>query len=595
MGIKKILILSLIFGVLLGAYIWDQKRIKKGEAAKEEQSRIVAVAKTDVTGLDISRPGEKLQIAREGDRWMLTQPVNGRAADTAVENILTQLDTARRTDPFDAADARLAEYGLANPAVKVEVKAAAKNYAGQIEFGSNTPDGQNVYARSGGKGQIFTVAAAALTPIKEPIAELRDKRLVPAELASATSFEIIDNGKKLVANKVNGEWMLAEPVKLKGDDTEIRKFLGGFGGPQVRDFLDTPTLNLAPLGLNPPKWQGRFVVAEGATTRTISLMVGDANTSPATGVYAKCDADPYVMLADHDLTNKIHVTAETLRDKSLFKMKPEEVGSLTLSVRGRPLYLDRNTAGVWHIRGEADTPVDQGKISQIVAILLELKATRFYEKNEAPAYDLMGLTKPMLLARVENRDRTSTETLETGNKAQEDFVWARIVNTDQIVGIDWTKPGTFFLTRDDVVQRDIFAFGQAAAKTITIHEEGRTTVTLVRERDGWEAANRNGAKLKVEGAKVEAFLDSILSLQWQRRLDPRTEGDRVLIQTQKLNKPVRGIAVLDTAGKPLARLGQGGDTDNLSYLVTEGKYFGVDRQQMDNFTRAAKELVVNLQ
>lgn len=595
MGLKKILVLAVIFAGLVAAYMWDQKRIQKNDAAKEEQSRVVAVAKAEITALDIDRRGEKLQIAKDGNGWKLTQPVKARTADAPIDDMLTQLDAARRGDPFDVADARLAEYGLAQPAVKVEVKAASKNYAGRIDFGSNTTDGQSVYVRTGGKGQVFTVPAAVLMPFNQPIVKIRDKRLVPAEMSLATSFEIDDNGKKLAASKIDGEWRLTEPVNYKGDDTQIRKFLGDIGGAEIKDYLDTPTLNLAPLGLKPTKWRGRFVVADGTTTRTVGLMIGDANTSPATGVYAKCDTDSYAMLAAPDLAQKIHATADTLRDKSLFTMKPEDVGALVLSVHGRPLYLDRDTVGVWHIKGEPDTPVDQGKVSQIVAMLLEMKATRFYNKGETPALDLMGLTKPMLLARVENRDRTSTETLETGIKAQGDFVWARLVNADQIVGIDWTKPGTFFLTREDVVQHDLFDFGEAAAKTITIRDEGKTTVTLTREKTGWEATSPAGTKIKIDAARVEAFLDAVLGLQWQRQLNPMVEGDRVLIQTQKLNKPPRQIAVLNTAGKPLASFGQGGDAEKLSYLAIEGKYCAVERQKMDNLTNATNQLVDNLQ
>lgn len=595
MGLKKILILAIIFAAMVAAYVWDQGRIQKSEAAKEELSRVVAVAKADITGLDIDRRGEKLQIVKDGGHWKLTRPVNARVGDTAIDNMLTQLDSARRGDPFDVADARLAEYGLARPAVKVEVMAASKNFAGQVDFGSNTTDGQNVYARTGGKGQVFTVPAAVLTPINQPLDQIRDKRLVPAEMSTATSFEIDDNGKKIAARKVDGQWMLTEPVKIKGDDMQIRQFLGEIGGAKIEDYLDTPTLDLSPIGLKPAKWQGRFVVADGLTTRTIGLVIGDANTSASTGLYAQCDADSYVMRVAPELAQKIHASADTLRDKSLFTMKPEDVGSLVLSVHGRPLHLDRDSAGVWHIQGEPDTPVDQGKVSQTVAMLLELKATRFYNKGEAPALDLMGLTKPMLLARVENRDHTGTETLETGIKAQEDFVWARMVNTDQIVGIDWTKPGTFFLTRNDVVQHDLFSFEEAAAKTITIRDEGKTTVTLTRQPGGWEGTTPVGSRMKIDNARVEAFLDAVLGLQWQRQLNPKVEGDRVLIQTQKLDNPPRQIAVLNTAGKLLASFGQGGDTEKLSYLVIDGKYCTVERQQMDNFTNATKQLVGNLQ
>ncbi len=595
MGFKKIVILAAVFAALVAAYMWDQKRILKNETAKEQQSRLVTVAKADVTGLDIDRRGEKLRIAKDGNHWKLTAPVNARVADTAVDNMLTQLDSARRGDPFDAADSRLAEYGLARPAVTVEVKAAAKNFAGQVDFGSNTTDGQHLYARTGGRGQVFTVPAAVLTPLTQPLDQIRDKRIVPAEMSSATAFQIDDNGRKLAAVKKDGQWMLTEPVRMKGDDMQIRQFLGQIGGTEAKDFLDTPTLDLAPLGLKAPKWRGTFVVADGATTRSIGLAFGDANTSPATSLYAKCDADPYVMRIGSALASKIHVNAETLRDKTLFTMKAQDVGSLVLSVHGRPLYLDRDSGGQWRIRGEADTPVDQGKIARTLTLLLDLKATRFYDKAEAPALDLMGLTKPMLLARVASRDRTATETLETGIKAQGDFVWARLVNTDQIVGLDWTKPGSFFLTRDDVIQRDLFGFEEAAAKTITISDEGKTTMTLTREKGGWEGTSPVGTKVKIDGARVEAFLDAMLRLQWQRRLDPRVEGDRVLIQTQRLNPPVRRIAVLNTAGKPLGSFAQGGDTEQLSYLATGGLYYTVERQKMDDFTNAMKQLVSNLQ
>ncbi|MCE5229227.1 DUF4340 domain-containing protein [bacterium] len=595
MGLKKLLIVAIIFAALVALYVWDQGRIQKESAVKEEQSRLVAAAKGDITGISIQRQDGKVELVKDAGTWKLTQPVTARAGEAAVENIINQLDQARRQEPFEVSKVKLAEYGLANPTVKVEVKAASQNDAGQVEFGSETPDGQQVYGRAAGTGPVFTVPAAVLAQLNTPVRDLRDKRLLPAEMSSATAFEIIDDGRKIAASKQNGQWSLTAPEKLKGDDMQIRQFLGDIGGAEIKDFIDTRTLNLASMGLNPPKWRGLFTINDGTTTHTYELTVGDANTSPSTGVYAKAGTDTYVMLAAPELARKIHASVNALRDKALFSLKSADVGSLLLTVRGVPLALERDSSGLWKLRDDPDTPVDQAKVSQTVNMLTELQATRFYKPGETPAIDLMGLSRPTLLARIASRDHKTTETLETGAQAKEggEFVWARLVNTDQIVGIDWTKPGSFFLTRDDVIERNLFSFGEEAAKTIRLGEEGKTTMTLTRQPGGaWSAftAATGSKTVNIDGVRVTAVLNAMLGLRWERRLDPRVEGDRVLIKTQRLDRPPRYIEVLDAQGKRLASLAQGSDTEKLSYIKTDSHCFTIDRARMQNFAEALNRL-----
>lgn len=594
MGLKKTILVAVIFAALLGLYLWDQGRIQKETAAQEEQKRLVTAAKADITGVSVEREGGKLQLRKEGGRWLMSAPVEARAGDSAVDGLVAQIDQAQRNEPFEVTEARLAEFGLAKPAARLEVKAAAKNYAAQIDIGAETPDGTQVYARSGGMGSIFTIPASVRQQLTRPAAELRDKRLVPADLSNAIAFEINDSSRTLAAGKQGEAWTLTAPEKLKGDADQIRQFLGGLNSAEASDFLDTPSLNLASLGLDPPRWRGRFTVADEGTTRTYELTVGDPVTSGSTELYAKCDADKYSVIARGQLVAKIHPTVTTLRDKSLFTLKSPDVGWITISLRGNPLYLERDSAGLWRIHGDPDTPVDQGKVSQVLAQLLALEATKFYKPDETPGVEAMGLVRPTLLVRVANRDRTTTESLETGAKPEgEEFVWGRMIDTDQVVGIDWTKPGTFFLTRDDVIERSLFTFEEEAAQRITIAQDGKTTLTLDRQPGGaWEAraAGRTTTR-QIDAVRLTAILNALTGLRWEQRLDARNPTDQVLAQTQRLNKPLRRIGIFDANGKPIGTLGIGGETDKFSYVAAGGNFYSIDRDRMKILSDAVNELI----
>ncbi len=588
MSIKRTILIALLFAVMLAGYLWDQRRLSEARTRDEAASRLIAADTTGIAAINIERAtGDRLRLERNGSTWLLADPVRARADLAGVDAMLNQLASARRKDAFDVAAGGLEPYGLADPAVKLQIEAGDADPT-IILLGAQTPDGGSHYARIEGRDQVFVLPAVLYGQLDRPAETLRDRRLVPADLNQTTAFAIEHEGERLAAAKdAAGEWNLLQPEPVPADSTSIEQLLQDLNGGKATQLLDNTPLDEAALGLDTPAWRGRFTVDLGDTTRSLELLIGDELTSPATGRYARFTGDDHAMVLDATLFESITPTADDLRNKMLFSLTAADVGSIMIQVGETPLLLARDPSSErWTLPGESETAVDQARVARTLGQMVALKANRFLAEDATPADDLIGLAPPKLTLRLADRAGATTETLVTGVR-NEDFVYARRVETGELVGIDWTQPGNFFLGRDDFLARNLFDFDINVIEHISIGGEDLPVVTLVRQPGGaWLAGER-----QLDPVRVSAMLYSLTSLEWQRRLEPALPTDRALIDQHQLVKPLRWVELRDREGELLARLGLGGEDDTLSYVVTgTDRYYAIDRGRLTGLGISLDEL-----
>ncbi|MCL5269543.1 MAG: DUF4340 domain-containing protein [bacterium] len=601
MNVKKTLIIAIVFMAILGYYLWDQNRLLKQQTRKEAESRLVTPHREDLTAISVTNEGKTLKLARENDEWQIVEPVKALADKSAVEGLLSQIDQTKKENPFEVAEGKLGDYGLAKPRLTAQIEAAGKKYSDKIELGAKTPDDAQVYTREAGGKNVFVVPAALQTELTKTVTDLRDKRLLPADLTEATTMTLTYGGQILKAQKKNDHWKMLLPSEGPADDQNIGELLRTIYNSRASDFIDTATLDLARYGLAKPAWKGAFYVAKTGDTATTepkgrewTLLIGDAPTSDAKARYAMQEGGHTVFQVKAEDYGKMRPSYDDLRDKALFTLKPDQVGTAILNVKGNVIRLTRDAAGQWRFAGDDRTALDQLTVDQKIRDLTEMKAVKFI--TTPPIDAQMGFNKPTLVLTVASKDGRTTETLMTGEKAPtENYVYARQMNTGQTYGIDWTVPGKFIVTPTDLEDKAVYRFDIDLAHKIELTENGRT-ITFVKKGQSWTAkAQGSDKEYQIEGPKISSMLYKVMALNWKRKLDPKTSQDATLIKTMNLESPPRQIAVYDDQGKQLAWLGQGG-IEATNVYISRGKsdYMTVDQFQTDDLKRSIDAITAEM-
>jgi len=572
MSWKRTVIVAVI-AVLAGAwYVWDQKRIEEKEAVETVASRLVTQAKEAFQSVELERAAAgDVQLVREDETWRLTEPVATRADETAVNSLIDAIDSSRKENTFEVADGNFEAFGLAEPEIKVQVQAGE----GQItafELGNRTTDDSAVYARMAGGKEVFTVPLNLETQLSKSFTDLRDKRVLPANLNEATTVTLQFEMTTLTAEKSDGKWRLREPIAQPADSAKMSEILRNWNNARASDFIDSDTLNLADFGLEPPALRAIAYVADEATTagRLLAMRIGDTPTTGAAKRWAMAEGEGGIFQVPATLLTQLQPDLRDLRSKEIFSMTSAEVGKAIFNVNGQVLALERDSADVWHLADDPDAKLDQGTVGAKVSSLTNLQVKEYLELPPDPAET--GLDSPNLIATLVTRDGATSQTVITGRKAGDaDYVYARRGDDPEIFGVDWTRPGDFFLTRDDVIDRSIFDFDQSLVQTLRIRD-GERELTLKRTDSGaWnvfrgEEDDRIG---QVEGSYVTPLLYAVTGLDWDLQFDA---GDSE-VQQYDLITPSRELTMLDEEDVELGRLGQGESSDIYVHLVRGGNAF----------------------
>ncbi|NJM96417.1 MAG: DUF4340 domain-containing protein [Phormidesmis sp. RL_2_1] len=111
-----------------------------------EGEPLLPVAEQDITQLTLKRSGETLSFRKNEDgTWQMTEPNNTLAESGAVAFLLSQL-TSPTVKTLQVDTANLADFGLAEPQITIDLVAQSKTY--QLDIGGPDFTGDQLYVQS---------------------------------------------------------------------------------------------------------------------------------------------------------------------------------------------------------------------------------------------------------------------------------------------------------------------------------------------------------------------------------------------------------------------------------------------------------------
>lgn len=242
-----------------------------------------------------------------------------RGDRSAIDGLIGQLERAKIERVVEETPSDLAEFGLKEPKIEVEL-----NYKGgkkdTLWLGDKNPTNSFVYVRRNGQKRVLLTSSGLLTSLQKKLFDLRDKRVLGIKKDEVKQFTLTRGGKSIICEASDGGWELKEPIKAKGDKWAINGILSSLQSARAKEFVSEKPENLAQYGLKHPSIRVDLLLGEERAK--ISLLIGKKKDKR---FYAQDESRLPVFLVDSYLVDKLKKEPFDLRDKQVVEFKRDRV------------------------------------------------------------------------------------------------------------------------------------------------------------------------------------------------------------------------------------------------------------------------------
>ncbi len=363
-------------------------------ASDLREKAVVELDPSRIDRLVVTSGDTSKRLERRGPVWRLVQPDLGRAARGAVDAVTSELHTlnATRFLSDDTSDATLARYGLAPPAVRLEIGRGAGTPV-VLRFGGACPghDGEYTATREG-SGSVFCVGRALADAVRVPAEGFRDDHLVAARTDEVSRVHVHGPGTVDMTVHRTGDGWAAEGTTYPVDAEAVESWLNTLHDIAAGQRL--PGDARAAHGLAPPS-----VTLEISRTGVDGVERVNVGAADATGLYVTRDDEPLVLQFPPSAAETLVVDAIRFRPKRLVHDAEDDLQALLLDAGTLHEQLAR-VDGAWRLAQPVQAAADPGLVRDLARLLANLDADRWVSPTARPEF---GLASPRarLVARFE--------------------------------------------------------------------------------------------------------------------------------------------------------------------------------------------------
>ena len=365
--------------------------------------KILTLKEEDISGIQLEKNGhEEASLAKDDSgKWQMTGP-QPLAADQAEVSSLVSTLASLSSDRLvaDKMD-DLRQYGLSPPSLEVTVTTKDRK-SHKLLLGDDTPASSGAFAMLEGDPRVFTIASYTKTSINKGVNDLRDKRLMTADLDKISQLELIAKKDHLAFGRNKQEWQILKPEPLRADNYQVEEL--------VRKLREAK-MDLGGSDASGDQKKAAAGFASGAALATVKV-VGPAGMQELQvrrnkdDYYAKSSVVAGVYKVSSDLGQALDKHLDDFRNKKLFDFGFDEPNKIEVH-DGSKAYFFTKGGQDWWADGKR---MDASNVQALIDKLRELSANKFVDS---------GFARPMLDLTVASNDGKRVEKVQiskTGDK-----------------------------------------------------------------------------------------------------------------------------------------------------------------------------------
>jgi hypothetical protein len=191
--------------------------------------------------------------------------------------------------------------------------------------------------------------------------------------------------------RIDGDWMLVEPVRSQCDQTIVNAVGNRFAQlKHVRMLVESPD-TLATFGLDNPS----FILTLNTDSERVVCFFGDRNPS-GDAYYVMLEEKNAVYLVADDIHDDLILMARDYRNRSIVDGTRQDISDLTLTFarENKKLIFTRDEDRQWYVSNGHMSYADQTRVEELLGALTNQYIQNFVD--DPGAMERYGLDKPLV-------------------------------------------------------------------------------------------------------------------------------------------------------------------------------------------------------
>jgi hypothetical protein len=437
---KRSTLILLLVAVVASVAIYYIE-IKPGKPRDAEPDKTTAAFKfnrEDVVNIKLFRGGQTINLENQNNKWVITQPISASADESALNSLIGDLVSARVDREFAPDGGNLKQYGLSEPAVKLEIKLKS-GQTHRVELGSRDEGGLSAYGKIDGSQNVAILPASLLNDSDKSLNDIRDRSVLGATQYELGSIKVVNESDAYELEKKGSEWSIKSPVTGLADESSVSSLLADITGAKAAEVVSESVDDPAKYGLDKSKVSiTARLTAGGERTVSIGSKVND-------NYYAKVSDRPQLLKVDTLFYEKLNTKLASLRSKQFVKLNRDELTKVYIKNSNLTLVAEKKD-NKWTVLEPADKKDKEASTFKIFTPL-ETQATEVIDKPSSAIAS--KLAKPAVEVRL--TDKSGKTTILKISSADGDNVYVKVEGRPEVYKVEKsTLDGLNFKTDEAV-------------------------------------------------------------------------------------------------------------------------------------------------
>lgn len=509
----KTTLLLLVIVVAVAAYIrFYERHTPNTVEARRQAQNVVNFDHDKVDGIVIQNGDDRVELRKQEKRWRLEAPFKDQADSSAIESLLSDLESWQKYDTIAAKELegdknRLNEFGVGK--AKLRVKLLGKEMPAEILIGKDAALEGKVYVRLENAKDVFLAGKNVRDEVSKKPEEFRDKKLIDLNTAQISRAILKTPSGEMELQKNAEQWAIIRPLRARADAQKVGDLLAQFTTAQIEQFVADDRGDLHPYGLAEPRASITFFTPDDKAG--VTLQIGSANEKAKDQVFVRSVARGSVYTLPKKIEDLLNTKPADVRDRHLVRIDTNVLDRLTIEAPGKSKTVLGRAGENWKIVNRDNQPANASEAARLLETLKNEQVTKFVAEvaSDLPKY---GLDHPQLQLTFSSFASENTAETKAGEhpfstiafgRTEGEEVFARVGEEPFIVAVRAKLLENIFADPLQWQELTIFNF-----KPEEVH---RLSVVTDREVSLVRGANHEWAPLAGTGAIEKTNVQSLLN------------------------------------------------------------------------------------
>jgi hypothetical protein len=268
---------------------------------------VLEFQRDQLKAMNVLTKGKEYSFEKASDDWLVKKPFEARGDNTEINSIVSDLEFARAEEFVDS-PAALKTYGLASPAVRVDLLLGENRARKTLAVGNKVDS--NYYAKDDSRDVVFKIKEDLFKKLDFDAAKIRDKKVVRLERSNIKQVDVKLSDKEFSFFRGNDDkWKMSKPAGHQGKYVTEYKIFWPLEDLEGKELIDNANLKEPKYGFDNPAAQIRLVDKNSKATEVV---LGKTDKDQ---VFVKTNSGTTVYKVDKKILDDLNFKADDILEK----------------------------------------------------------------------------------------------------------------------------------------------------------------------------------------------------------------------------------------------------------------------------------------